>query len=201
MIVLLLSAALAADVYVNGVKADILPDITLAGVTVRLDSAGNVWIDAPAYQVKPTLVPPPAADAWAAPAARPVSTPTYGAVTGATAAPAAVPTSTWWLVTEDAGSAGQTLDVYVNEQLVRRVASGEPQLILDLAGWLRPGVNTVRVLARPPVGTPLGALNLYLGQGVNVGGTVRIPSPAVRYTRTAADGLAGSVREYTLTVP
>lgn len=197
--ILLLALALGADVYVNGVRADVLPVTTLTGVTVRFDAAGNVWIDAPTYKVSTSTVAPasaPAASTWSAPAAPAAPAKAATAPTGAGLAAGG-----WWLVTEDAGSVGQSLEVYVNEVLARRVASGEPQVLLDLGAYLHPGPNTVRIVARPPAAAPAGALSVYVGRGSAAGNTVRISTIDLRYSRRAEDGLAGSVKEYTVLVP
>lgn len=180
----LLGAALAGSVYINGVRADVLPEVTLTNATVRLDAQGNVWIDAPGFKVE--VVPPQEYAAAAPPPAPPKATPL-------------VQEGVWWLVTEDNASGGQALDVLVNGALVRRVQSGEAQLILDLAPWLKPGANTVVV---SPVGKAQptgGALNLYIGRGSNLSGTIHLNNPDVVYTRRAAD--ATGARQYTLTVP
>jgi hypothetical protein len=59
--------ALAGSVYINGVRADVPPEITLSNATVRFDAQGNVWVEAPGYRVQ-VLSPP---EAVAPPAARP----------------------------------------------------------------------------------------------------------------------------------
>lgn len=185
MIVLaLLEAALAGSVYINGVRADVLPEVTLTNTNVRIDAQGNVWIDAPGFKVQ--VIPPTEYAAAAPPPTPPTTTP-------------AVTSGVWWLVTEDNASAGQALDVLVNGALVRRISSGEPQLILDLAPWLKPGANAVVV---SPVGASSasgGALNVYVGRGSNLSGTVHLNNPDVVYTRRPAD--AAGARQYTVTVP
>lgn len=191
----LLALALGADVYVNGVRADVLPVTTLTGVTVRFDAAGNVWIDAPTYAASTRDVAPAVSPGSLS--AAPVAT--VRAASGSTGT--GPPSGSWWLVTDDAGSVGQSLEVYVNEVLVRRVASGEPQVLLDLGAYLHPGPNTVRIVARPPAAAPAGALSVYVGRGSATGDTVRIATIDLRYSRRAEDGLAGSVKEYTVLVP
>jgi hypothetical protein len=112
------------------------------------------------------------------------------------------PVATWWLVTEDDGSTGHTLEVLVNGTLVRRVASGQPQLILDVGAYLRRGANTV-VVQGVPGGSPAGGpLSIYLGRGNTLSGTLRLDNPEVAFSARASDGAGGSpTRQYTLTVP
>ena len=109
MLTVLLSVALAADVYLNGVAVDVLPDATLANVTVRLDPSGKVWITAPQYNVQEvpaTAAPRPSA--------------------------AAVPPGRWWLVSQDDSGGGHVVDVVINGVTVRRVQSGEAQILVDV---------------------------------------------------------------------
>jgi hypothetical protein len=239
----LFGAAFATSVYINGVRADVLPEVTLANATVRIDAQGNVWIDAPGYRV--SVVQPAAAQPYtgqgyaaygntapaaptqsygtpaptqgygtAAPAptqgygtavpAQPTppaygsSAPAYGAAAPAPS-PSGVPTGTWWLVTEDNASTGHTIEVVVNGTFVRRITSGEPQLILDLAPFLRPGPNTVilNALAGPQPGG--GVFNVYVGRGSNNAGTIRMDNPDIRFSRRSTDNAAGASKQYTLT--
>lgn len=198
----LLPSLLAGSVYINGVRADLLPEVTLNDATVRFDSQGNIWIDAPGYRVE--VLPPaeyagsrstsPSAPAPTPPAAAVATVPP---VSGASAS--RVPLATWWLVSEDNASSGQALEVVVNGTLAKRIASGDPQIILDLAPWLRPGPNTVVITPVPNGAQGGGALVLYAGRGANLSGTIHLDNPDVVYTRRAADG--GGARQFTLTVP
>jgi hypothetical protein len=194
----LLPAVLAGGVYINGVRADLLPEVTLSNATVRFDAQGDVWIDAPGYHVQVLSPGEPAV---------PVRTPAPS-VSSAQAASMSdtgsrtTPVATWWLVTEDDGSTGHTLEVLVNGTLVRRVASGQPQLILDVGAYLRRGANTV-VVQGVPGGSPAGGpLSIYLGRGNTLSGTLRLDNPEVAFSARASDGAGGSpTRQYTLTVP
>ena len=221
-----LGAALAGEIYVNGTRADIMPAITMENVTVRFDIQGNCWIEAPMYKI--SVVPgasspsaytpaPAAAPAYAAPApagSAYVPPTVYGAPTYSAAplVPAASPGSasytassgvgsgTWWLVTEDNDSAGQAIDVKVNGNVVRRVRSGEGQVIIDIGTFLSRGANRVELTALP--GTYGGGLlAVYLGKGTDAGGTVRMDTPEVRFARRATDNATGTTREFTLNVP
>ncbi len=179
-----MGAALAGDLYINGVRADQPPIMSMEGVTVRFDEAGNIWIDAPMYRV--TVVqksppPPPAPDA-SPPAANGIAV------------------GTWWLVTEDHDSVGHDVDVQVNGVSVRHVRSGDPQAIVDVGPWLRHGQNDVRLVAAPGRYGG-GALMIYIGRGSTAGGTVRMDTPDVRYTRRSVDLGGGGETEATIQVP
>lgn len=188
---LLIPAALAGSVYINGVRADLLPEVTLTNATVRFDDQGNVWIDAPGYRVQ---VVQPGGQATLASSVPAAPSPSPGARVGSGA---------WWLVTEDNASSGHTLEVVVNGTLVRRMASGEPQLILDIGPFLRPGSNTIVMNALPGAAPDGGAFTVYIGRGNNLSGTIRLDNPDVAYGRRASDGASGGGggRHYTLTVP
>lgn len=183
-------AALAGSVFVNGVNVDALRNQTFKNVTaVTLDADGNVIIDAPGYEIQ--VVAP------ADPITGPVTT---TAQTGtSTPPPSAVPANTWWLVTEDNGSSGHVITVYVNDSLVRTVPSGQPQLIADLSSFLHPGTNRVRVESQSN-GATGGTFYIYLGSGHNESGTVVMDPPQVQFgvgpTREGP-----YLREYELKIP
>ena len=80
------AGALAASVYLNGVKIDGVTNTKFEKATVRIDEAGNVFIDAPGYAARVTTVAPPA------PAAAPVATaPTAPATAPVAPPPASAP--------------------------------------------------------------------------------------------------------------
>ncbi len=193
----LLPAVLAGSVYINGVRADLLPAVTLSNATVRFDAQGDVWIDAPGYHVQ---VLSPGEPAVPARTPAPSGSPAQAASAGDTGS--RTPVATWWLITEDDGSTGHTLEVLVNGTLVRRVASGQPQLILDVGPYLRRGANTVVLQGVPGVSPAGGPLSIYLGRGNTLSGTLRLDNPEVAFSARASDGAGGSpTQQYTLTVP
>ena len=177
---LLATLTWAGSVYINGVRADVLPDATLRNVTVRLDADGNVWIDAPQYRVETIPDPVPAAS---------TASPTASGVTA----------GSWWLVTEDHATTGQLLDISVNSARVYRVQSGQGPIVLDLGPYLRRGTNEVRVepIANGTLGG--GSFDVYVGRGVMDNGTIRIDQPLVHYARSPSDPVGPRV--YAITVP
>lgn len=185
----LIPSLLAGSVYINGVRADLLPEITISNATVRFDAQGNVWVDAPGYRVQ-VLPPQEMSNATPLPAGDDAAV-SYR-----------VPTGLWWMVTEDNASSGHLLEVLVNGTLVRRVTSGDPQVIVDLAPYLRPGANVVIVNPLPGPTPGGGPMNVYIGRGANRSGTIHLDNPDVSFSRRASDGgNGGGARQYTLTVP
>jgi hypothetical protein len=92
--------------------------------------------------------------------------------------------------------------VLINGTPVRRVASGQPQLLLDVGPYLRRGVNTVVIQGVSGGSTGGGPLNVYLGRGNSRSGTLRLDNPEVAFVARATAGASGSpARQYTLTVP
>lgn len=182
MIMLLSSLALAGSVYVNGVNVDALRNQTFEDVTVFIDAQGNVRVDAPQYEIEVVDqgggAPPPANNGTPVkPAVSPPSTTESGApLPGSTG----VPAGSWWLVTEDNGSGGHSVSVYLNGVLARQVKSGEPQLIEDITGWLKPGSNQVRMVSNSQSAVG-GTLYVYLGTGNNDSGTVVMDPPKVQF--------------------
>ncbi|MFP2907219.1 hypothetical protein ACLESD_19650, partial [Pyxidicoccus sp. 3LFB2] len=60
VLALLPTGALAGSVYLNGVKIDGVTNQKFEKATVRIDEAGNVFIDAPGYAARVTTVTPTA---------------------------------------------------------------------------------------------------------------------------------------------
>jgi hypothetical protein len=169
----LLPLASAGALYINGVRADEPPAVTLEGVTVRIDAGGNIFIDAPRYNVQVvSAAPAPVV------AARP------------TAAPL-----TWYLVSEDLASVGGAVDVYLNGAYVRRLQSGQSQVLVDLSSFVRPGPNTVKFAPVSPASQ--GDLGAYIGGANGSGSTLRIDAPSVTWRA----GMSPTSQEYTFVVP
>ncbi len=112
-------------------------------------------------------------------------------VTGSTSQSETTPVDAgkWWLVTQDNGA------------MVKEVKSGDAQVILDLAPYLKKGDNTILINALPGSTPTGGDLMVYVGSGSNSSGTVSMSRPDVVYARRASDSPSGGSRSYTLTVP
>jgi hypothetical protein len=178
------SLAVAGVVFVNGVSTDQLRGQTFEGCSVTVTANGDVYVTAPGYRIQAAEAPevgyaPPEA---AAPSARPPAVATTG--------------PHWWLVTEDNGSNGHTVQVFVNDALVQTVRSRDPQAINDISKWLVPGQNRVRLMS-DSVNASGGALYVYIGRGSNESGTVVLDKPDVQYG-LGASRTGPYSREYTL---
>jgi hypothetical protein len=149
-----------ADTYLNGVLVEprSLAGVTLERATVRFDEKGNLHVEAPGYKVQ--VVPPK--------------------TTASSPAPNGIVPGRWWVVTEDQGSIGHTVEVLVNGQLVTTSRSGEGDRVFDLGPWLRTGPNTV--LVRSVSTTPSGGtLTIFVGAGGSDKGTFAMSRPQVEY--------------------
>jgi hypothetical protein len=162
--------------YVNGVRADGLRNFDFRDVGVRIDENGDVWVDAPNYKIEVTGG---SADAEAEP----------------------VEAGQWWMVSQDNNSGEHSLQILINGELVKDVKSGDAQLILDLAPYLKKGDNTLLINAMPSSTPTGGDLMIYVGAGSNSSGTVSMSSPDVVYARGASASTSGGSRSYTLTIP
>jgi len=178
---LLTGIATAGDLYVNGVLANGLRDQEFKDADIRIDAEGDVHIDAPQYVVR-SLDPVP------------VTPPNTGP------SPSAVPRGVWWLVTEDQRSSGHSIELFINGALVRRISSGEPQLILDLAPWLASGLNDITFSALPGPQPSGGVLHVYLGTGQNDAGVIRMHDPEIDYARRSSDPPSGGMQDFTISV-
>ena len=168
---------LLASVYLNGVNIDGLRGQKFEKCkAVRIDDRGDVYLECAGYQVEQ-----PAA---AAPAPAPLIP----------SALAAAMTKRYWLVSEekDSASAQYDVDVFVNARFIRKIKAGEPQVVLEITKYLRPGANKVLFAASKRPGerksaSPASFLKLVVGEGDAGGNTVTIDNPLIESKRTAAE--------------
>lgn len=217
MLILMLIAQLAhaGQVYVNGtlVNPAQIAGTTLEMVTVAFDAAGNVQVSAPGYEIE-VMGPPASTPTLHSQDPPPPVSPSYPPVTGrppvaAVVAnppppapgthPSGVPKAAWWLATEDNGSVGHTIEVFVNGQRTHALRSGEPLRLVDIGGYLRPGTNEV-LLRSNSVEAGGGTLYVYIGTGSDQSGTVVMDAPQVQFG--LGPSRSGTTeRTYSITVP
>jgi hypothetical protein len=154
--------AFAVDVYVNGERVTGVGNLTIQSPSsVRFDAQGNVFIDAPNYRVQAVL---PAPAPRPLPATSPPDVPRLG--------------RRYFLVTDTnaPGHVQYDVAVTINGQVVRRVESDEPQVILNVTEFLRPGTNAVSIAAFKDLtggrrGTSNGEVfRVLIGEGHEDGG-------------------------------
>lgn len=194
---LLPAGAFARSVYLNNVKIDNvqLKNMKFEKVTVRLDEKGDLYIDAPGYQIK--VMDPGVQPASAG------STETTSAEEGGTPKL----TRKYFLVTEQTapGMTDYDIDVYVNSKWIRKLANNEEQVYTEITRYLTPGKNTVLLAAHKLDAqgsrnsySPQHVFRVIIGEG-NVGGDkVMIDRPVVDFQKTAADQ-TDSTKEFTFT--
>lgn len=164
----------AAEVYVNEVNVEGLTNQTFEKVTVRLDEKGNVHIDAPGYMVKRVTV----ADVKEV-------------------QPTGVITQKYFLVTEQTspGATDYDIDVFINGQFLRTLASSEPQLVIEVTKELKPGRNSVlfRAKKRPEITgrhrsvSKAELFKVLIGEGTARNEQVVIEKQLITFTRSAAE--------------
>jgi hypothetical protein len=189
------TAALAGNLYVNNVLVDprSIANVTFEKVTVRVDPQGNLWVDAPGYRIE-VQNPVPAT----APTVGVMLQSTTRGATGPGPAAGAVTAARWWLVTEDAGTTGHNVQVFVNGQLAYTFVSGQAQTIVDIAKWLVVGPNRIKVVSNS-VNPSGGSFYVYMGTGSNQSGTVVLDNPIVQFG-VGANRSGPYEREFTMTV-
>ncbi|HZA51808.1 MAG TPA: hypothetical protein VE549_13780 [Myxococcaceae bacterium] len=180
--------AVAKAVYLNDVRIDNVQGIRnlkLEKATVRIDDKGDIFIDAPGYQIK-------IVDQGAGGSGGQSATTT---VVGDESVADAKLTRRYFLVTEQSapGLTDYDIDVFVNSKWIRKLKNADEQTYVEITRHLVPGRNLVLLNARK-VGT--GARKSYsaehvfrviIGEG-NVGGNhVMIDRTVVDFKRTAAD--------------
>jgi hypothetical protein len=176
VLALLAAPAWATDVFINGVQVDGLQNQTFDKVTVKFDGSGNVWIEAPGYNIKKVQV---------------------GPESGRVVREEVGMTKKYFLVTEQnvVGMTEYNIDVFINSKFVRSLKSGEEQIVTDVTKHLHPGKNTVMFAAKKAIEGKEGPRSLskthffraILGEGVMSADQVVIENPVARFERTAAD--------------
>jgi hypothetical protein len=172
------------SVTLNGVNIDGVTGQRFENCTVVIDGQGNVHIEAKGYAVKgggETKAPPK--DTQAARGERVATATTPGKIT-----------KRYFLATEHTPPGTQfDLAIFINAQWIREVKASEPQLVMEITKYLRPGPNKVTLAAtKRIVGERLAygndvQLKVVIGEGNVGGGHVMIDLPLVETARSAAE--------------
>jgi hypothetical protein len=181
-----LLAAFGADaaVYLNGVNIDGVTNQRFDKAAVRIDDRGNIFIDAPGYQVK-----------------------SVDNASGALREGSDRVSRRYWLVTEQSmvGMTEFDVDLFINSKWVRKLKNNEEQIVTEITKYLTPGKNEVTLIARKlPVEKARKSFSkqhvfkVIIGEG-NVGGeNVMIDNPLVKFERNASETEDVS-QEFTIT--
>jgi hypothetical protein len=169
-----LIATLVAATFLNGVNIDRVRGQSFEKCkSVRIDEKGNVYLECPAYHVED---------------------PGSSSIPVAAAGFASNGLSKhYFLVTEqkDGASAQYDVDVYVNAKWLRRIKSGEEQIVVDITRYLQPGANKLLFAATKQGGRKSGGpgsfVRVVVGEGESSGAQVLIDNPLVELRRTAAE--------------
>jgi len=192
VLAVLLSLPAAADarsVYLNGVNIDGVTGQEFKNCTIKVDADGNLWITAKDYVVKPTD------------GKEPLAQPPGGAPQPLTG----IITKKYWLVTEisPAGRSGYDVDVYINNNWVKKVQNNDEQIVMDITKHMRAGGNVVKFAAIKAKGQAAvpgskAFTNVIVGEGSSGGNNVVIDKPILEYKRFASEGQP-FVNEHTVT--
>ena len=172
---------LAASIFLNGVNIDGVRGQNFEKCrAVRIDDKGNLHLDCPAYQ----------AENAGGGAAVPVVLPSIP-VAGASVVPPSL-SKHYFLVTEqnDGAAAQYDVDVYVNSRWVRKVRSGDEQIVLDITRFLSPGRNKLLFAATkraPKTGPATSFVRFIVGEGESSGAQVLIDNPLLECKRNGAE--------------
>jgi len=176
--VLLPRVATAREVYLNEVRLDDSVKIgpqTLSGCEVRFDANGDVHITAKGYKIQVA----PRADQAAPPAPPPQARGPRG----------------FWLISKQSqrGAVQYDVDVFINNQLVKKVRSIDDPVVIDVSRYVHAGENHVRMVAVKNIGerrvsfSPTDVLEVFVGEGVVGGGTVTVDRVHADFKLTAAE--------------
>lgn len=175
------------SIHLNGVPIDGVTGQRFENCTVVIDAQGNVHIEAKGYAVRgadearaPLSSAPPAGERVGSSESRPA--------TGSQI------TRRYFLATEHTPPGTQfDLAIFINAQWIREVKASEPQLVMEITRYLRPGPNKITLAAtKRLVGERLAygddvQLRVVIGEGNVGGGHVMIDVPLVEMARTAAE--------------
>ncbi len=193
-------SAAAFHVYVNGVLVDGIVNQSFSNCAVTIDGEGNIRIEAPGYRIQVVQPSPPAQSPPAAsPAASPPPPPPAAAPQGAL-------TKRYWMITEQSaqGATQYNIDVFINGAFYRRLRNDEEQVIEDITNRLRPGPNTLLLVAEKDFTgsrrstSPSHSFRVTVGEGIESQGTVLIQLPLIRFGRTAAEVESPVRQEFTV---
>lgn len=177
-------ASAAPSVTLNGVNIDGVKGQKFENCTVVIDEKGDIHIQAKGYAVK---------GAQAAPAQGGAASPPVPA--GEARPPAAAKVTRRYFLATDHTPPGTQYDlaIFINAQWIREIKASEPQVVMEITKYLRPGGNKITLAATKRItGDRLAygrdvALRVVIGEG-NVGGDhVMIDVPLVETTLTAAE--------------
>lgn len=179
-------ASAAPSLTLNGVAIDGITDQRFENCTVVIDAQGNVHIEAMGYAVKGAEETRPAEPPSGGPRTTPAALDGQ-ATTGKL-------TRRYFLVTEHTPPGTQyDLAIFINAQWIREVKASEPQVVMEVTKYLRPGPNKVTLSATKRIAGERLAhgsdvqLRVVIGEGNVGGGHVMIDAPLVETARTAAD--------------
>jgi len=187
------------SITLNGVSIDGITGQRFENCTVVIDEKGNVHIEAKGYSVRAVGDPegrPAAPPSTPAPAVAPRAPPAAPAAVTTPAADARPQklTRRYFLATEHASPGTQyDLAIFINAQWIREVKASDPQVVLEITRYLRPGRNKVVFAATKRIqGERLSTsrdvtLKVVLGEGDSGGEHVMIDQVLVETKRTAAE--------------
>jgi hypothetical protein len=193
-------------VTLNGVNIAGVANQKFENVNVVIDAAGNLDIQAKGYTARvagspaatsPEMAPPPALPAPPVPlASLPAAASGNGTPSGASPGPGARLARRYFLATEQSqpDATQYDVEVFINASWIRVIRSADPQVVVEVTRYLRPGTNkvTLSCTKKLPGGERRSAaadatLKVVVGAG-NVGGDhVMIDDPLAVMTRSAAE--------------
>jgi hypothetical protein len=181
------------SVTLNGVAIDGVTAQRFENCTVVIDERGNIHIEAKGYAVRGGA----AGSAAPGPPATPAETQAAARRTAAADVRPGPPgklTHRYFLAT-DHGAPGTQYDlaIFINAQWIREVKAAEPQVVMEITKYLRPGPNKVTLVATKHIsGERLSyakdvQLKVVVGEGDVGGDHVMIDRPLLETARSAAE--------------
>ena len=168
-------------VFLNKVDITGVVDQVFEDATVRIDSKGDIYIDAPQYQVE------------VRDAAGQVKESGGGI------------TKTYFLVVTNSapGKVPHEIDIYINGVMLKTFNPKEAQLVVELNKNLSPGINTVTLISRPQAGGEAfanagGTIDVLVGEGNSTDNQLTIEKRFVNFNVKSSD-TASKTENFTFT--
>lgn len=172
------NSAMALEIFFNDVKVTGLRDQVFQNCTVKFDGNGNVYVTAKGYTVKVVQQSAPIEDSK-----NTKETQSLPAVA-----------HKYYLVSilQEAAKTQYDVDVFINDKWVKKIHDQDPQVVLEVTQYLRPGKNDIQFVGTKKLGdkkrlstAASDFLRVLIGQGLAAGDTVNI-------TATLADFIASA---------
>jgi hypothetical protein len=180
----MLPSTAGAETYINGKQIRGVTNLTLENCSVTFNSRGDVYINAPGYNVAPTAA--------------------MGSNAGTANSSVSLLSSRYFLFvqTNRPGVIPVDFEILVDGKAIKTVTASDAQLVQEMTIFFKPGTNKLTIRALPtnrPASSAADTFSIVVGKGSPNQGSLEIEKVLLTYTRTGAD-MELSVDSYDLEI-